>query len=284
MFYFPVDCALIPQLTKDLDFFDCLVTYTEFAKAEVLKNQPELKGKIKVVPHGNNPKHFYPLPSEESKAFRKEYFGDNADKFIICNVNRNQPRKDISCTILGFSEYLKINPNAYLYLHMNPHDPMGNDIRAIMMQLELEEDVHYQLPPKEKENHGFDVQTLNKVYNACDVYLTTANGEGWGLSFSEATACRLPTIAPRHTSLAEIGVTSALFLEDFEMRVHVIDNVIRPHCFVDEVEEKLEIIHDEISKQFYILKQRLDNGEKFVANLSWDSVCKRWIEYFKETF
>ena len=105
IFYFPVDCKIIKELTRNLDFFDLLVTYTEFGRNEVLRFRPELRPKLKVVPHGNNPKHFYPIDVSE---FRKQYFGDNSNKFIITNINRNQPRKDIPNTIFGFIEAKEI--------------------------------------------------------------------------------------------------------------------------------------------------------------------------------
>ena len=66
---------------------------------EILKFKPELRTKLKVLPHGNNSKEYFPT---EIGDFRKSYFGDNADKFIITNINRNQPRKDITNSIFSF--------------------------------------------------------------------------------------------------------------------------------------------------------------------------------------
>jgi intein/homing endonuclease len=188
IFYFPVDCHIIYELTRNLEFFDLLVTYTEFGRKEVLKFKPELKTKLKVLPHGNNSKDFYPLPEDEKIKFRKEFFGENADKFIVTNVNRNQPRKDIPNTIFGFVEatknWDKDLPKPFLYLHMHPNDPMGWDIRAILMQTDLKEDIDYKIYPKEFEEMGADVSVVNKIYNASDVYITTTLGEGWGLCLS----------------------------------------------------------------------------------------------------
>lgn len=183
IFYTPVDCRLIYPLVRKLEIFDTVVTYTEYGRKEINRLRPELK--IKVVPHGNNPKDFYPLPPEEIQEFRKEFFGDNADKFIVTNINRNQPRKDIPNTIFGFIEAKKIwnpeLPKPFLYLHTHPNDPMGWDIRAIMLQTDLVEDEDYKLLPKEYEEGGSTTEIVNKIYNASDVYLTTTLGEGWGL-------------------------------------------------------------------------------------------------------
>ena len=51
---------------------------------------------------------------------------------------------------------------------------------------------------------GFPVNILNEIYNASDLYLTTAWGEGWGLTVTEAMCCHVPVVAPANTSLIEI--------------------------------------------------------------------------------
>ena len=60
MFYFPVDFALTPNLAVGIEFFDQLATYTEYGREMFLNLRPDLKSKIKVIPHGNNLKNFYP--------------------------------------------------------------------------------------------------------------------------------------------------------------------------------------------------------------------------------
>jgi len=183
IFYFPIDSKIVYELTRNLEFFDLLVTYTEYARNEILRFRPELKSKLKVIPHGNCSKDFYPI--EDIKSFRKEFFKENSEKFIITNVNRNQPRKDIPSTIFAFIEAKKIwnkqLPEPFLYLHMHPKDPMGWDIRGIMLQTDLVEDVDYKLLPKEFEDSMVDTEMLNKIYNSCDAFISTTLGEGWGL-------------------------------------------------------------------------------------------------------
>jgi len=291
IFYFPVDCKLIYSLVRKLEFFDVLVTYTEFGRKEVNRLRPELK--VKVVPHGNNSKDFYPLPKDEVEAFRKEYFGENADKFIITNVNRNQPRKDLPNTIFGFIEarnnWDNRLPKPFLYLHTHPKDPMGWDIRAIMLQTDLEEDVDYKLLPKQYEEEMCPTEMVNKIYNASDVYLTTTLGEGWGLGFSEAAACKIPIVAPYSTSFMEMSRygKNAYMLETLYPYVHTNDNVVREQTDIFEVAEMLEHVaeckfglQDDVNgKEF--LNERIENNYKWVRNLEWKEVCKSWIEYFK---
>ena len=290
IFYFPVDCHLVPQLTRNLEFFDLLVTYTEFGRAEVLKHRPDLKTKLKVVPHGNNSKDFYPVTEDEKAKFRKEFFSDNADKFIITNVNRNQPRKDIPTTIFAFIEARKIwtedLPEPFLYLHMHPSDPMGWDLRGIMLQTELIEDKHYKLLPIEFEQSMAETDTVNLIYNASDVFLTTTLGEGWGLTYSEAAACKIPIVAPYTTSFMEMSNygKNGYMLTLINPHCNYNDNVIREQADIYEIADTLlQVARDKYSKALD-LDLKLENNYKWVKKLEWKDVCKPWIYYFKSTF
>lgn len=290
IFYFPVDCHIIEELTKDIEFFDLLVTYTDFARKEVLRFQPHLKGKIKVIPHGNNSKDFYPMPEQEKLAFRREYFGENAEKIIITNVNRNQPRKDIPNTIFGFIEAKAIwdssLPPPFLYLHCHPQDPMGWDLRAIMLQTDLEEDVDYKLLPKQYELEMVPTELVNKIYNASDIFLTTTLGEGWGLTFSEAAGCKLPIIAPYTTSFMEMSGYGqrAYMLETIYPICQPNDNVIREQTDIYEIAEKLVLLSQHIKNQSFDLSKRVELNYEWAKSIEWSKVCKSWADYFKQVF
>jgi len=296
IFYFPIDCIIIEELTRSLEFFDVLVTYTEFARNQVRRFRPELS--VKVIPHGNNPKDFYPLPDEERLAFRKEYFEDNAEKYIITSVNRNQPRKDLVTTILGFEEIKKrikyyrqqnrkstlhdydIRDDLFLYLHCHASDPKGDDLRIVMKQTSLKEDVDYKLLPKRFEESGADVPTVNKIYNASDVVISTSLGEGWGLIFSEAVACKVPIIAPYNTSYIEMSgrYGERAYMIDSEYPCCV-SNIIRTQCDIYDVADKIwEAVKEKGSEN---QKKKIDAAYEWSQSLDWKIVCKQWIENFK---
>ena len=293
IFYFPVDCRLVKQLTEKLDFFDVLVTYTEYGRKEVLVFKPELKNKLKVIPHGNNCKDFYPIKSKEDVVeFRNNFFGENANKFIVTNLNRNQPRKDLVNTIFGFIEaknnWDKTLPDPFLYLHCHPNDPLGWDLRAVLMQTDLIEDVDFKLLPKEFEATMVEVEMVNKIYNATDVYLTTTLGEGWGLGFSEAASCKIPIIAPYSTSFKEMSEygKNGYMLQTLYPYCNINDNVVREQTDIFEVGDAiLEVARakysDENSKEKKELLQKVENSYKWVSKLEWNEICKTWIEYFK---
>jgi glycosyltransferase involved in cell wall biosynthesis len=283
MLYFPVDFALTPNLGQGLEFFDHLATYTEFGRQHALRVNPRLKGKIFVVPHGNNPENFHPVAPQEASAFRKEYFGANADKFIVGSINRNQSRKDIPTTIFGFLEYWEEhNKNALLYLHMNPKDPMGWHLRTILAQTPLREGVDFMFPPKDDHDKGASVQKMNLIYNSIDCLLSTATGGGWELTVTEAMSAGKPVIIPRHTSFDHLGGPSgerAYFLETLYPVVAMVDNIIRFQSDLYEISDVLHQVQGEIASG--ASKRKTDRAKAFVDSLDWKDIARTFSDAIK---
>jgi glycosyltransferase involved in cell wall biosynthesis len=284
--YFPVDFNLTPNLGVGLEFFDSLATFTDFGKQNINRLRPDLKSKVRVIPHGNNMENFNVMPESEVAAFRKSYFGDNADKFIIGNVNRNQPRKDIPNTIFGFLEYWETyNKNSFLYLHMNPKDPMGWHLRTILAQTPLREGIDFMFPPKDDYEKGADISKLNSIYNSMDVFLSTATGGGWELTVTEAMSARKPVVIPNHTSFQHLGGQNgerAYFLNTLYPSVSTIDNVIRFQSDLYEVAETLNYLYNDIQNNSPELALKIDNAYKFIEKYKWEDIAKTFSEEIKK--
>ena len=281
IFYFPVDFALTPNLSVGLEFFDYLATYTEYGKSHVLRLNPKLIKKLDVIPHGNNSQDFYPLPKDETLAFRKEYFGDNSNKFIVTNINRNQSRKDIPTTIFGFLEYWEeYNKNVFLYLHMNWKDPMGWNLKTILSQTPLREGVDYMFPSEENASKGASVELINKIYNASDMYINTCTGGGWELGITEAMATKLPVLIPSHTSLKEIGDSGkrAYMLDTLYPIVAQVDNIIRFQSDLYEIAEKINLIKEEKDKNSESHQKIVEGGYQYVSSLKWSDIAKKFVK------
>lgn len=283
--YFPVDFALTPNLGVGLEFFDSLATYTEFGRLHALRVNPAINGKIRVVSHGNNMENFYPLPTEEAQAFRKEYFGENADKFIVGSVNRNQSRKDIPTTIFGFLEYWENhNSNSLLYLHMNPKDPMGWHLRTILAQTPLRERKDFMFPSKDDYNKGADLVKLNKIYNSFDCFLSTATGGGWELTVTEAMSAKKPVIIPKHTSLEHLGGEKgerAYFLETLYPIVAQVDNIIRFQADLYEISDTLDQVFKDKKSKALDQTLKIEKAYKFVESLNWTDISKTFADEIK---
>jgi D-inositol-3-phosphate glycosyltransferase len=149
-----------------------------------------------VVPHGLDQGKFFPIDQNEARRMLRL----PEDKFIVLNANRNQPRKQIDLTIKAFAEFAVDKPDTLLYLHMSEKD-LGWDVRALfdteMKRRNLQSDNRLVMTTSNIDyiNAPPD-ELLNKIYNACDVGINTANGEGWGLVSFEHASCRKPLVFP----------------------------------------------------------------------------------------
>lgn len=284
--YYPIDGVPKPAWIEAMSCFDKCVTYTEFGKKESILAYPEIESKLQVIPHGANMKDFYLMPEEHTVAFRKKYFGKNAGKFIITNVNRNQQRKDIPRTLLAFREFRKRRPNSALYLHMAAKDQGWNLPEVIRsMGLRLNEDVI--MPGTDfGPNKGYPIEVVNMIYNASDVIVSSTVGEGWGLSTIEAMSTKTPIVFPNNTALTEIIGEDRGFLVESgatpnDYAVIPMDNeVIRPLVSVTDMAEKLLFIYDNFEEAM----KKADVAYDWVKNnLQWEKhIVPQWDKLITE--
>ncbi len=308
--YYPVDGNLQDRwVNKGIGYCDYPVAYTEFGKREILKFDNEdinLKSRLGVIPHGVNFKDFYPLDEKEQRKFREKYFPKELpkDAFIILNVNRNQVRKDIASTIKAFAQYKKINKKAYLYLHMKQTD-QGGDIWEIAKQFGLKPGEDLMLPNNFDESQGIPLSELNKIYNSCDVVVSSTLGEGWGFSNTEAMAVKKPLITPNNTAMPEIinvsednkevdieflysnyqvlrgiPIKSGYGKNDFVCMGSMDNGVIRPKVDINDFVQKLDWVYKNKDKAKVIA----NNGYEFVKTLNWDNVCESWDNLFMKAY
>jgi glycosyltransferase involved in cell wall biosynthesis len=288
MVYFPIDSEPRPVDLKILEFFDEVVTYTEYAKRVLTPlTTPTNAKRIKVIPHGCNTKDFYPLSEEEKLKAKLEIVGEgNQDKFLFGTVNRNSARKDLGSLILGFATFIRheSKPNAVLYLHCNPQDPAGINIYRLCERVGLRVGVDIIIPKEHNENQGCDNSELNRIYNAFDCFVTTTTAEGFGLTVTEAMATKTLVVCPQHTSLSEITEfgnncisfmfnQANIFVNDFE-KIRFTTN---PH----EVTNLLGIVYnlkndDEDVRQ--ISQDKIDRAYEKVKAMKWEVIAKQFKE------
>ena len=284
--YYPIDSILKPEWGKNIDVIDTLVAYCEFGKQETLKTLPDKKD-IAVINHGVNVNDYYPLSTNEIKAFRERYFGSQASKFIITNLNRNQQRKDIPRTLMAFKKFREIVPDSILYLHMSMKD-QGWDLPEVCkgMGFDISKDVIF--PQNFGPNQGYPKHIVNALYNISDVVISTTTGEGWGLSWIEAMAAKTSVIMPDNTSMSEIITEDKGYLVKsgsnaslFSILPH--DNeVLRPLVDVDDLVDKLVYVYNNREEA----AQKAENAYKWIVeDMNWQKgIAKQWVKIFDESY
>lgn len=281
--YFPIDGtpkkSWIENVAVKADF---PVTYTEYAKRECLKHVPGLQN-MPVIYHGVDKETFCPLPTEITTKFKHDFFGPNADRYIVLNVNRNQPRKDLHKTFAAFKLFHEKCPDTFLFVNAQKIDVGGN-------LLEIAE--HYGLVfgkdwacPGDtfNANQGYPIHVVNMLYNASDLIVSTMLGEGWGLSLSEAMACKKPALFPKNTSVPEIigeneeyGYTceSGETINDYLCFGTPDNNLLRPVTNAIDMAEKMQYIYEHQDEA----KAKAEKAYERVW--TWETVCEQWKDIF----
>jgi glycosyltransferase involved in cell wall biosynthesis len=175
---------------------------------------------LAAVGHGFDYGSFRPLdmPGEgegqRRRAARRQVFPDRSDldsAFIVLNANRIAYRKRLDLTLDAFARFARGKADARLCLHIARRS--ADQERELRAQIEAAGLSNLVLISPEGLNDVLSVETLNLIYNACDVGLSTSSGEGWGLGTFEHAATRAAQVVPDHTSFRENWAGAAELVE-----------------------------------------------------------------------
>jgi D-inositol-3-phosphate glycosyltransferase len=274
VFYFPVDGDVDPRwIQEGVLLADKPVTYTRFGQGKIQEACPNIT--VESIYHGTDVKTFKPLSEQERNLFRRVFLGFDPNDFVITNVNRNQPRKDLPNTIMAWLWVKQREPHAKLYLHTDVNGQAGRNLLPFIQRYvpdRWRDDISY------CSEWGLPRDYVRKVYGASDVVVSSSLGEGWGLSVSEAMACRVPVAMPRHTSLVElIGEEEqrGLLADCHGGVVLPGESTYRSAVSVESLGEKIL----EVKKDPEAAARRTRVAVRWVrAHCNWDKITERWDE------
>lgn len=179
------------------------------------------------VPHGIDTEVFYPMDRNLAREALHAYCEVPKDGFLVGMVAANKgaqpPRKAFPEAFLAFAELKKKHRDALLYCHTERSGAYHGcklDVMADACGLVPEKDVFF--PPQYPYATGIPSVFLNAAYNAMDVLLNPAYGEGFGVPIIEAQAAGTPVIVNDFTSMPELcgsgwTVDGELFWDEAQM-------------------------------------------------------------------
>lgn len=280
--YVPVDAKdHDPDWYTEFDIVKQVVAYTDFGYNEILMANPNLAEKLTILPHGIDPTVFHELP--DKTVAKKILYPKNRpdfydpESFIVLNANRNQPRKRIDLTMEAFKLFSEGKPETVkLYLHMGVVDShvhtqklakrLGIINRLIVTNLRA-------------GVQTVTTERLNLIYNATDVGLNTALGEGWGLPAMEHAITGAPQIVPDHSALHELYQDCGLLIKP--TLPFVLDGIMTTGYLVkpEDVADGLEKLYTDPG-----LRTTLSSAskQKFLSSeYNWEQITKRWVRLFE---
>lgn len=178
------------------------VFWTQFALDEARAGG--YAGPATVIPLGVDRSIFKPIDKRDARL--RQMQGYLSDNFIVGNVNRNQPRKRWDLMVKYFAEWVhsKNIDNATLYMHAAPTgDPDGIDMQQLARYYGLFNKPGRLVLMEPPTWVGLEESAMCDTYNCFDVYASTTQGEGFGLTTLEAMACGVPCIVPDWSALGD---------------------------------------------------------------------------------
>ena len=188
-------------------YYDGIIAFTPYWKDVALKLGIKKDMPIFIFPHGFDHKLYYPIDQKIARM----YYNYNENDFMVLNLNRNQPRKRWDITIIAWVEFVERHYHVNITKKLTKNDCKINKYTSRPIKLVIgtmmdgywelndiiENEVKFRDVPLEYvKNTIVQLQApqqlsdrdINILYNACDVGLNTADGEGFGLCGFEGLA------------------------------------------------------------------------------------------------
>ena len=178
---------------------DAIVSISKVTHDIVSKVAPEVENVY--LPHAVNSDIFKKLDDEVVEEFARDHFGEHHDpnRIVFFWNNRNARRKMSGSLVWWFNEFAeKVGPeNVQLILHTDPKDQHGQDLEAIIHDLEADDGriilSSQKVPP----------EVLGLLYNLADCTINISDAEGFGLATLESLSCETPIIVSMTGGLQE---------------------------------------------------------------------------------
>jgi glycosyltransferase involved in cell wall biosynthesis len=273
-----------PRWAASLTALDRLVFYNEFGRRTMLAafdqlaaaERPDRLPATDCVPHGVDAQLFHPLDRRQARERLFPGRPELRDAFLVLNANRNVARKRVDLTLEAFAELARDKPDAWLYLHMGMQD-RGTDVPALARLLGIAD--RLLLTTDSPERPEVSDEHLNLIYNACDVGVNTATGEGWGLVAFEHAATGAAQVVPRHSACEEIWEGAGLLLDLAAPQAPPEDplfGVITTSSLTDTLERLYR------DRGFLLERSRAALRHATAPRFSWNRIAERWGEIFEE--
>jgi D-inositol-3-phosphate glycosyltransferase len=254
------------------------VFWTQFAYDEARVGG--YAGPAKIIPLGVDQQTFYPVSRE--LAMERQKIEALKYKFVVGNVNRNQPRKRWDLTLRYFANWVKSRgvDDAFLFLHSAPTGDKSINIHNLACYYGIADRVIIYTP---EPFYGKPDDDMRDLYNCFDVLISTTQGEGMGLPAMEAMACAVPCILPEWSALGDWAKGAAAMvpctstaLQTFSPTVNVLGGVADERQFI----EALDLLYRDKDHRRMIAERGFARVSE--ERFRWDAIGAQWVELLNE--
>ena len=302
--YFPVDGEpVFKEYVDEILKSDVSLTLSRYGVDAIKKCCSDAS--VDYIYHGVDSDVFHVMDEKDRLAVKSRLSGSAGD-FLVVMVNRFQPRKNVDSALKalslfkhgykvcskcgnyypidsdicdlnncdsGYVHIERARKNVSLYLHMENYEPIAmgklptDTLANHVKNAGFTSDDHVGIP--RQGGTSVSVESLNSIYNAADVFVSTTLGEGFGLTAIEASAAGTQVIIADNTTAREV-VPTAMFVKNAAHFVLPSDSSIyRRIVSVPDLVKKIESCYRSWAKNGN--SKVIDNaGVVAVGSMTWD--------------
>ena len=217
--YVPIEGGGLPPQYRLIWEHSQPVAMSSFGQREL---ETLLERPVPLIPHGVS-EGFYPVSFDRPGRWQRERPVTSKDdakaalgwqgRTVILRVDRHIRRKNYADWFRTLRPVLAAHPEVLAVAHCAPVDEEGSlydlisrEPGAIRTEATLNAWTHPQIVLTNATDtwRGLDDDSLNVLYNAADLMLTTTMAEGFGLTQAEALSCGVPVIATDYSAIPEV--------------------------------------------------------------------------------
>ena len=171
-----------------------VVTPSRWARDKLVQAGMSAQG-IHVIPHGVDPRIFFPQELEQRSASRRT-IGLGDEHFAFLNIGGTFWNKGIDLLVLAFAQVLRDHPGARLLLKDNRklYGITSDDTIGKLMQRHPELVTQQVLAAITTIPGTLTLSQLASLYNAVDLYVSPYRAEGFNMPVLESMGCGLPVL------------------------------------------------------------------------------------------
>ncbi len=204
---------------------DRVFVFSEYWR-DILKEQGIIRP-IEIINHGFAASDFPVVP----RAIARKVINIPEDIFLFISLNRNQPRKRLDLLIIAFAELITKYPQKPICLMMvcdkgekggwNLFEIFARELKKRNAPIEM---FGSRLMITSKDMNFRDDE-INMLYNAADVGVSCAEGEGWGLCSFEMMGVGKPQV------VSDVGGHKEFCNKDNSQVIKVSSRQYLPMCY-----------------------------------------------------
>lgn len=213
--YVPLDHVTMPPMVEHVLRWENVTPVTMSLHGQRMLEARGIKSTY--CPHSVDTAVFRPTHEVDGVPTRQA-MGFTDDDYVVSIVAANKSngiihRKALAEQIMAFSVFLQRQPNAKLYLHMEPTAIFGGfDIPALLSSVGLD-DKTVTVADGKSLRVGYSQEHLAAFYTASDVLLNATYGEGFGVTTIEAQACGTRVITSSWTASVDLAGPDSLLID-----------------------------------------------------------------------